>query len=243
MLPGTGVSAMSHLTYLRGVAMTMMKHATAAALVLFSLTACATKGFVRRELDSGITAERTQRTSADSVINTELAAQGAKVTGLASELATLKTDVAALRRDLTTLRTEFGAKITAMENGMKFAFPVTFGFDDATVRDEDRASLDRFVQVVNKYYGGSLVTVEGFADPAGSPRYNLQLSQRRAESVSAYLAQAGITGVSMRAIGMGEVRQVVEGAERDMPGAQANRRVVFVVETKGANSAVVSSIQ
>jgi hypothetical protein len=42
---------------------------------------------------------------------------------------------------------------------------------------------------------------------------------------------------------MGEVRQVVEGAERDMPGAQANRRVVFVVETKGANGAVVSSIQ
>lgn len=223
--------------------MTTMKNAMTAVLVLSTLTACATKGFVRRELDTGLTAERTQRASADSLLNSGLAAQGAKVDGLAGELATLKTDVASLRRDLTTLRTEFGAKITAMENGMKFAFPVTFGFDDATVRDDDRVALDQFVKVVNTYYGGSLVTVEGFADPAGSARYNLQLSQRRAESVSAYLAQAGITGVSLRAVGLGEVRQVVEGAERDMPGAQANRRVVFVVETKGATSAVVSSIQ
>lgn len=223
--------------------MTTMKNAMTAVLVLSTLTACATKGFVRRELDTGLTAERTQRASADSLMNSGLAAQGAKVDGLAGELATLKTDVASLRRDLTTLRTEFGAKITAMENGMKFAFPVTFGFDDATVRDDDRVALDQFVKVVNTYYGGSLVTVEGFADPAGSARYNLQLSQRRAESVSAYLAQAGITGVSLRAVGLGEVRQVVEGAERDMPGAQANRRVVFVVETKGATSAVVSSIQ
>lgn len=220
--------------------MKILPHAAVAALALSTLTACATKGFVRRELDTGLTAERTQRTAADSAITADV---NGKVSGLASELATLKTDVAALRRDLTTLRTEFGAKITAMENGMKFAFPVTFGFDDATVRDDDRPSLDRFVQVVNKYYGGALVTVEGFADPAGSARYNVQLSQRRAESVSAYLAQAGITGVSLKPVGMGESRQVVEGAERDMPGAQANRRVVFVVETKGANGALVSSIQ
>jgi peptidoglycan-associated lipoprotein len=156
------------------------------------------------------------------------------------EVATLKTDVAALRRDLTALRTEFGAKITAMENGMKFAFPVTFAFDDASVRDEDRPSLDRFVQVVNKYYGGALLTVEGFADPAGSAMYNNALSKRRAESVASYLTQAGVQGVSMRTVGMGEARLVVEGAERDQPGAQANRRVVFVIETKGGETATAS---
>jgi peptidoglycan-associated lipoprotein len=211
-------------------------------LAVAALTsACATKGFVRKELDMGLTAERSQRTSADSALSNEMNTQ---LTGVRSEISTLKTDVAALRRDLTALRSEFGAKITAMENGMKFAFPVNFAYDDATVRDEDRPALDRFVQVVNKYYGGSLVTVEGFADPAGSPQYNLQLSQRRAENVSTYLAQSGITGITMRSVGLGETRLVVEGAERDMPGAVANRRVVFVVETKGAaGSAAVSSMQ
>jgi outer membrane protein OmpA-like peptidoglycan-associated protein len=52
-----------------------------------------------------------------------------------------------------------------MENGMKFALPVTFAFNDANIRDEDRASLDRFAQVVGKHYSGTVVTVEGHADP------------------------------------------------------------------------------
>ena len=217
--------------------MNKIRSIAAATLGVLALSACATKGFVRKEVSTGITTERSERTAADSGITTEMRTE---FTGVKGEIATLKTDVAALRRDLTALRTEFGAKITAMENGMKFAFPVNFAFDDATVRDEDRAALDRFVQVVNKYYGGALVTVEGFADPAGSTRYNVQLSQRRADNVSSYLTQSGISGVSLRAVGLGETRQVVEGAERDEPGAESNRRVVFVVETKGASSAAVS---
>jgi peptidoglycan-associated lipoprotein len=216
--------------------MSMLRNSAAAVLAVFALSACATKGFVRNEIST----ERSARVAGDSAITNTMNTEFTNVKG---EIATLKTDVASLRRDLTALRTEFGAKITAMENGMKFAFPVTFAYDDAMVRDEDRASLDRFVQVVNKYYGGSMITIEGFADPAGSPSYNRALSQRRAESVSNYLTQAGITGVTLRSVGLGETRLVVDGAERDMPGAQANRRVVFVVETAGAGATAVSSMQ
>jgi hypothetical protein len=43
-------------------------------------------------------------------------------------------------------------------------------------------------------------------------------------------------------MGLGEDRQVVKGAERDEPGAQTNRRVVFIVESS-ANGRVISSIQ
>lgn len=207
--------------------------ATAAAAV--ALSACATKGYVRNTVETGLSTERVARAQGDSALSGD-------ITAVKGEVATLKSDVAALRRDLTALRTEFGAKITAMENGMKFAFPVTFAFDDASVRDADRPQLDRFVSVVNKYYGGSLLTVEGFTDPAGSASYNKDLSKRRAESVAAYLAQAGVQGVTIRSVGMGEARQVVEGAERDQPGAQANRRVVFVIETQGG-SATTASIQ
>lgn len=213
--------------------MTTVKMLAATVLASVALSACATKGYVRNQVETGISSERVARVQADSNLATDL-------TSVKGEVATLKTDVAALRRDLTALRTEFGAKITAMENGMKFAFPVNFAYDDASVRDEDRPALDRFVQVVNKYYGGTLVTVEGFADPAGSPKYNESLSKRRADAVAAYLTQSGIQGVSMRAVGLGETRQVVEGAERDMPGALANRRVVFVVETKGGEAATTS---
>ncbi|MBV6520563.1 MAG: hypothetical protein MNPFHGCM_00680 [Gemmatimonadaceae bacterium] len=220
--------------------MSSVKTLAAVALGAFSLTACATKGFVRQQVETGVAAERTARASGDSSLSNTMTSEFAAVR---TEISSVKTDVEALRRDLTALRTEFGAKITAMEDGMKFAMPVTFAYDDASVRDDDRPLLDRFVRIVNKYYGGSMLTVEGFADPSGSTKYNLDLSRRRADNVAAYLAQAGLAGVSVKTVGYGEDRQVAPGAEKEQPGAQANRRVVFVVETPAASGQVTSSIQ
>ena len=220
----------------------MIRNLALLALASTALSACATKGYVRSQVETGVAAERSARESADTELNTKVSTLNTDLTTVKSDVETMKTDVAALRQDLTTLRDEFGAKITAMENGMKFAFPVNFAFDDAMVREEDRASLDRFAQVVGKHYAGAVVTVEGHADPAGSRAYNRDLSKRRAESVATYLTTAGLTGIDIRSIGMGEDRQVVQGAERDEAGAMANRRVVFIVETTGAGR-IISSMQ
>lgn len=220
----------------------MIRNLAMLALASTALSACATKGYVRSQVETGVAAERSARESADANLDGKVSTLNTDLTAVKSEVETLKTDVAALRRDLTALRDEFGAKITAMENGMKFAFPVNFAYDDASVRDQDRAGLDRFAQVVSKHYGGAVVTVEGHADPSGSAAYNKSLSKRRADAVATYLTTAGLTGVDLRTIGMGESRQVVAGAERDEPGAVANRRVVFIVETAGAGR-IISSIQ
>lgn len=220
----------------------MIRNLAMLALASTALSACATKGYVRSQVETGVAAERSARESADANLDGKVSTLNTDLTAVKSEVETLKTDVAALRRDLTALRDEFGAKITAMENGMKFAFPVNFAYDDASVRDQDRAGLDRFAQVVSKHYGGAVVTVEGHADPSGSAAYNKSLSKRRADAVATYLTTAGLTGVDLRTIGMGESRQVVAGAERDEAGAMANRRVVFIVETAGAGR-IISSIQ
>ena len=105
-----------------------------------------------------ITAEQQARMNADS-------SQNADVAGVKSDLAGVKTDVQGLRNDLQSLRTEFGAKITALESGIQFDFPVNFAFDDAAIRDQDHDALDRFASVVQKYYPGTKITIEGFADP------------------------------------------------------------------------------
>jgi outer membrane protein OmpA-like peptidoglycan-associated protein len=198
------------------------------ALVLPFMAGCATKGWVRTSLAN-------ERAITDSAFATERSARIAGDSALANDIATL-------RRDLDGLRTEFGAKITAMEQGMQFAFPVNFAFDDATLREEDRPALERFAAVVNRHYPGSTITVEGFADPAGSVRYNLDLSRRRAETVRSYLTTQGLTDLNLRAVGYGEARQVVEGAERDDAGAEQNRRVVFVVESRGQPATGVTSM-
>jgi outer membrane protein OmpA-like peptidoglycan-associated protein len=207
-----------------------LKMLAAVALVAPVMAGCATKGFVREHVaaeatradahtDSSVSAERSARMSADS---------------------SLTQDVASLRKDLDSLRTEYGAKITALENGMQFALPVHFAFNDATVRDEDKAALDRFAKVATKYYPGSKITVEGFADPAGGVKYNLDLSKRRAVSVQTYLSSnAGVTD-EINAVGYGKTRLVVPNASKDQPGADQNRRVVFVIESAQAQASGVA---
>jgi outer membrane protein OmpA-like peptidoglycan-associated protein len=190
---------------------------------------CATSGALHKAVNEQRTAlatERTERVAADSAAQQSLAA-------VQNDQQSLRSELQSLRNDLQGLRTEFGAKIAMVEQGMQFALPVNFAFDDAMVRDQDRAGLDRFARVVGHYYQGSLITVEGFADPAGTRQYNLELSRRRADAVKSYLVAQGIPADLVKTVGYGKTRLVVPGASRDDRGAEANRRVVFVVESKG----------
>lgn len=198
-----------------------MRNLALCAVGLFSLTACATKGALRRGLDE-------QRVSIENERIARLAADSAQRVDTQRE-------IAMLRSDLQVLRTEFGAKIAEVAQGIQFAFPVHFGFNDAAIRDADVAALNRFAAVVSKHYPGARVTVEGFADPAGSAVYNIALSQRRAEAVKQFVGGKGIDPSLVEAIGYGKTRLVNRNASRDMPGAELNRRVVFVIETP-ANS-------
>lgn len=207
--------------------MTTIVKFAGAALLIASVSGCATKGYVNRQVQAAADTSRAGWTASDDALRSELSGQ---ISTLRTDVDGVKRDVSALQRDLGVLRDSLGARIIAMEGGMQFVFPVRFAFDDATVRPTDQAALDRFVQVVNRHYSGSIVTIEGFADPAGSAAYNRRLSQERADNVRAYMEQAGIQGVTLRTVGMGETRPVVDGASRDDPGAEANRRVVFVIE-------------
>lgn len=206
----------------------MKTRTLALALTPILLSACATKGFVRKEIaaqravtDTAIAGERMARVSGDSAVAAQASAQ-----------------IAQLRADLDSMRSQFNAKIAVVEQGLQFALPVTFAFDDANVNDVDRPALERFAQIAQKYYQGSVITVEGFADPAGSARYNLDLSRRRAENVRGALSSLGLSQEQVRTVAYGEMRQVVKGAAKDAPGAEQNRRVVFVIESKGGNPAV-----
>jgi outer membrane protein OmpA-like peptidoglycan-associated protein len=204
----------------------MLRKYSGVALAVLLTAGCATKGYVRNQVQLAADTSRMGWTAGDSSVRQE-------VVQVRTDVDSLKTNVSNLRQELAVLRDSLGARIIAMEDGLKFIFPVTFAFDDATVREEDRPALDRFAGVVNKHYQGAIVTVEGFADPAGSAAYNRRLSTERAENVIAHLNTAGLSGVTLRAVGLGETRLVVEGASRDDPGADANRRVVFVIEGIG----------
>lgn len=191
--------------------------ASALLLTGLTMTGCVTSKTFKREMTATrteISSERTERLRADSIL-------GADLSGLRTEL----------KKELADLRTEFDAKIVAAGNSMKVMLPVNFAFDDAMVKESDRAALTRFTEIANKYYPGAVVTVEGFADPSGSQSYNQRLSLARAENVKRELASKGMDAALIRTMGFGSLRQVVPGAEKDQPGAEKNRRVVFVIES------------
>lgn len=144
--------------------------------------------------------------------------------------------VAGLEEELRTLREDFQARITELEEGLRFSLPVHFEFDRAELRAVDRPLLDRFASVVREYYGDALVTVEGFADPAGTRAYNIDLSRRRAQTVRDYLVeQGGVSAERLRTAAYGETRdrQVKPGEQGPGRPGLENRRVTFVVEFSG----------
>ena len=107
-----------------------------AALMGATLVAgCVTPKQLRRsmaEQRTALEAERRERVLADSQY--------------AAELGAVSRDVTTLRSDLQAMRTEFGAKIVAMENGVKVTFPVNFAFDDASIRSEDQPAVEKFAE-------------------------------------------------------------------------------------------------
>ena len=91
----------------------------------------------------------------------------------------------------------------------------------------------QIADVIRRVYPSSLVTIEGFADPAGTPQYNLALSRRRADAVKQVMVtRYNLPAGQFKAVGYGEQtsRQVTPGARGAAAGAEQNRRVVFTID-------------
>lgn len=138
-----------------------------------------------------------------------------------------------LRPLLDSLRSAQVERTEVTDLVSRYVVPIHFAFDSAVVRDSDYAVLGQIAEVIRQVYPTALVTIEGFADPAGSVEYNLQLSRRRAEAVKQVMIDRfGLPANQFRTVGYGEqqVRQVVPGAEKNAPGALQNRRVTFTID-------------
>ena len=104
---------------------------------------------------------------------------------------------------------------------------VSFDFDRSDIKPAFRPSLDKLGSVINKY-DRTIVHVVGHTDSVGRDDYNLQLSQRRAQSVVNYLVSSGVPQGRLRAEGRGE-REPRDTNETEA-GRQLNRRVELFVK-------------
>jgi outer membrane protein OmpA-like peptidoglycan-associated protein len=105
---------------------------------------------------------------------------------------------------------------------------VLFDFDRASLKPGAREKLSKLTGILMAYPGHYTIQIEGHTDSVGSDDYNQQLSRGRAESVSAYLKEAGIPeGRITQVTGFGESRPVASNDSDS--GRQMNRRVELVI--------------
>ena len=87
-------------------------------------------------------------------------------------------------------------------------------------------NIDELAKTLKKY-GDTNVLIQGHTDATGTDEYNLNLSQRRANSVMAYTTQKGVSGNRITTEGFGERMPVA--SNNSEAGKQANRRVEIAI--------------
>jgi outer membrane protein OmpA-like peptidoglycan-associated protein len=119
-----------------------------------------------------------------------------------------------------------------MEAATKVPIParIEFDFDSAQLTMASRHDLDVFgAAMVARLHKGR-VTLEGHTDMIGTPRYNLDLSVRRAAAARLYLLESfGLGPSQLRVTGKGTAGPVATNDTEE--GRSQNRRVDFIFET------------
>jgi len=105
---------------------------------------------------------------------------------------------------------------------------INFGLDSAQLDQTARAELDEFAKALKDNRLSTFrFVVEGHTDASGPDRYNQNLSQRRAQSVAAFLAANGVQAARLEAIGLGKSHPRVAN-----PYDPVNRRVEMRIKTE-----------
>ena len=121
-----------------------------------------------------------------------------------------------------------GATIERVGEGIKVTFDsgILFDVDKADLRPEAKQNLANLAKILNKYDDTNIL-LEGHTDSDGPDDYNLALSERRARSVSAYLATHEVATARVSIMWYGEVQPVADNAT--VEGKRLNRRVEVAV--------------
>ncbi|MEQ6203289.1 OmpA family protein [Sulfitobacter sp. HNIBRBA2951] len=142
---------------------------------------------------------------------------------IATEKATTERQAAAffdIQKEALTANTFCGEDLNALAATTRIYFP-----EGGTAADPTGLIKARLMGQILNECPGYAVNVEGHSDPSGNSQVNLQLSQKRADSVIARLTSAGINTSRFVAVGMGD--QTPSDVTGPESAAYYDRRVEF----------------
>lgn len=104
---------------------------------------------------------------------------------------------------------------------------VVFGVDSNELDLPAQQTLDKVVAAMTRY-PRPVIEIGGHTDAGGDAEYNLDLSQRRADAVAAYIASVGVAPDRLSSAGFGETQPLADNDTDE--GRLQNRRVEFVAK-------------
>src|SRR5690606_23593061 len=110
--------------------------------------------------------------------------------------------------------------------------PILFDYDKHNIKPQAAFELDKLVALMKKY-PSMVINVESHTDSRGSDTYNLELSERRAQSTVQYVISKGIDKSRISGKGYGESKPAIACAENCTEEQhQKNRRSEFIIVKK-----------
>ncbi len=121
-----------------------------------------------------------------------------------------------------------GVKVERVEEGIvvEFSSEILFGFDRSDLTADAKSKLSDLSKVLTKYPDTD-IEIQGHTDNKGTDAYNMRLSERRANSVSAYLRTLNVAASRISIKGFGE--SAPEYTNETDEGRSQNRRVEFLI--------------
>jgi len=121
-----------------------------------------------------------------------------------------------------------GVSVTRSGDNITLNMPgnVTFAFDSVDISAQFYPVLDSVSKVFQEY-DKTFIEVAGHTDSIGSISYNQDLSERRANSVAAYLRSRQVNSQRLIIIGAGEEHPIASNSTKE--GQAQNRRVELTI--------------
>ncbi|ALI02351.1 cell envelope biogenesis protein OmpA [Pseudomonas sp. FW306-02-F02-AA] len=117
-----------------------------------------------------------------------------------------------------------GVEVQRQGDQIKLIMPgnITFGTDSANIAPSFYQPLNNLAGSL-KEFNQNQIEIVGYTDSTGSRQHNMDLSQRRAQSVATYLTSQGVSGANLSARGAGPDNPIASNG--DVNGRAQNRRV------------------
>jgi len=119
---------------------------------------------------------------------------------------------------------------TRVDDGILILKPINFEYDKAVIKQDSYYILDAVVATMNGNPDIAQIEVQGHTDERGDDAYNLELSERRAAAVMAYLVEHGVAAARLTSRGYGETQPIDK--HHNEAAYRKNRRVDFVLRKR-----------